>query len=105
SGNAIAIGTGATVSDSELDELNGGEGDYSGASVTVMRNGGAVTTDVFDFDISDALFEISGGDLQYGGQTFASFTSINGVLTISFSSAATAATTALVNDVLQHITY
>ncbi len=48
---------------------------------------------------------MSGNALQAGGLTFATFTSAGGTLTIDFTSSATSATTALVNDVLDHVTY
>ncbi|WLQ13953.1 tandem-95 repeat protein [Hahella aquimaris] len=105
-GSTVTLDSGgdATVSDTELDALNGGNGDYSGGSLTVQRPS-AVTSDVFGFDISGALFTVSGSNLLSDGQTFASFTNTNGTLTISFNSASTAATTALVQDVARHITY
>ncbi|MEJ2043084.1 MAG: cadherin-like domain-containing protein, partial [Reinekea sp.] len=105
-GNTVTLDSGgdATVSDTELDALNGGNGNYAGGSLTVQRPS-AVSSDVFGFDTSGALFTVSGSDLQDGGQTFASFTNTNGVLTISFNSSGTVATTALVQDVARRITY
>ncbi|OZG70831.1 hypothetical protein BTA51_23615 [Hahella sp. CCB-MM4] len=105
-GSTVTLDSGgdATVSDTELDALNGGNGDYSGGSLTVQRPS-AVTSDVFGFDTSGALFTVNGSDLQDAGQTFASFTNTNGVLTITFNSSSTAATTALVQDVTRRITY
>ena len=103
----------AVASDGNLDLMNGGAGDYAGASLTLARHGGGVATDTFGFDTSGANFTVSGTDLQSGGHTFASFTNTGGeltsnhpgVLTITFNSSGTIATTALVNDVLDHITY
>jgi Ca2+-binding RTX toxin-like protein len=92
-----------TVSDVDLGNKNGGNGDYSGASFTVQR-GVANAQDTFAFG-SGGLFTVSGGNLQVGGLTFATFTSTGGVLTISFTSSAATATTALVNDVIEHIRY
>ncbi|TCS16119.1 M10 family metallopeptidase C-terminal domain-containing protein [Caulobacter sp. BK020] len=92
-----------TVSDVDLDALNSGNGDYAGASFTVQR-ASANAADTFAF-ASGGLFTVSGGNLQVGGLTFATFTVVGGVLTISFTSSAATATTALVNDVLDHITY
>jgi hypothetical protein len=94
----------ATVSDKDLDAFNGGAGDYSGASLIIARHSGANAQDAFAFGAS-ALFTVSGNELQSGGQAFATFTSVGGVLTINFTSAGTAATTALVNDVIDHVTY
>ena len=67
--------------------------------------GGAIAEDGFGFDIANALFTVSGSNLKSGGATFATFTIADGVLTITFNSTETAATPALVNDVLAHITY
>ena len=91
------------VSDVDLDARNGGNGDYAGASFTVQR-ASANAADTFAF-ASGGLFTVSGGNLQVGGLTFATFTSVGGVLTIAFTSSAAAATSALVNDVIQHILY
>jgi Ca2+-binding RTX toxin-like protein len=91
------------VSDIDLDARNGGNGDYGGASFTVQR-ASANAADTFGF-ASGGLFTVSGGNLQVGGLTFATFTSTGGVLTISFTSSATTATSTLVNDVIEHITY
>ena len=99
---AVLLGS-LTVSDVDLDARNGGGGDYGGASFTVQR-ASADPADTFAF-ASGGLFTVSGSNLQVGGLTFATFTSVGGVLTISFTSAAATATTALVNDVLNHISY
>ena len=91
------------VSDLELDARNGGNGDYGGASFTVQR-ASANAADSFAF-ASGGSFTVSGGDLQVGGLTFATFTNSGGALTISFTSSGASATTARVNDVINHITY
>ncbi|NGF57534.1 T9SS type B sorting domain-containing protein [Parapedobacter sp. SGR-10] len=105
-GNTVVldIGGNATVSDAEMDALNGGNGNYAGASLTVQRPG-TVPSDVFDFNDGGALFTVSGGNLQSGGLTFATFTHTGGVLTINFTGSGTTATRALVNNVLQRVTY
>jgi Ca2+-binding RTX toxin-like protein len=92
-----------TVSDVDLDNKNGGNGDYGGASFTVQR-ASANAADTFGFG-SGGLFTVSGSNLQAAGLTFATFTSVGGVLTITFTSSATTATTALVNDLINHIAY
>ena len=106
-GNAVVLDAGgnAALSDTELGTLNGGNGNWAGASLTIQRPGTAVGADTFGFDTSGALFTVSGSNLQAGGQTFATFTNTGGVLTINFTSSGTTATTALVNDVAQSITY
>ncbi|ABC29955.1 uncharacterized protein with a C-terminal OMP (outer membrane protein) domain [Hahella chejuensis KCTC 2396] len=101
----LDAGGDAGGSDTELDALNGGNGDYSGGTLTVQRVGGAVTSDLFGFDVDGAAFSVNGSDLQSFGQSFASFTNANGVLSITFNSSSTAATTALVSNVISRITY
>ncbi|MHA6493530.1 DUF4347 domain-containing protein [Pseudomonas borbori] len=106
-GSTVTLDSGgnADLGDTDLEALNGGAGNWSGATLAVQRPGTAVSTDTFGFNLSGALFSVSGSNLQSGGQTFATFTNTGGVLTISFTSSATAATTALVNDIAQRITY
>ncbi|WP_417465733.1 VCBS domain-containing protein [Kordiimonas sp.] len=110
-GAEVTLDSNVTVSDVELDALNSGNGYYSGATLTIARNGGANANDSFSFDTSGNTFVTSGsasaGALNTFGDddTFATYTVSGGTLTITFTSAATAATTSLVNDVLQHIRY
>ena len=61
----------AAVSDAELDALNGGSGLYTGATLTLVRQGGAVVEDGYGFDTANALFAVSGGSLKSGAATFA----------------------------------
>ncbi len=51
-GTAIQLDADVTVSDTELDALNGGSGDYTGATITISRNGGANSDDSFSFGVS-----------------------------------------------------
>ncbi len=99
----------ATLADAEFGALNGGNGNWAGASLTLQRPSGAVSSDIFGFDTSGAQFSVSGtsasGNLQAGGQTFATYTNTGGVLTVTFTSSTAIATTALVNDVAHRVTY
>ncbi|NMY39756.1 DUF4347 domain-containing protein [Pseudomonas sp. WS 5013] len=106
-GNTVRldVGSNASLADAERGALNGGNGDWSGASLVIQRAGTAVSSDVLGFDTAGALFTVSGSNLQANGLTFATFTNTGGVLTITFTSSGTTATTALVNDVAQRITY
>lgn len=97
---AVTLDSDVTVADAEL-----ATGNYNGASMTIARNGGANASDSFGFDTAGALFTVSGGNLQSGGQTFATFTNSGGTLSISFTGSGTAATSALVNNVLQRVQY
>ncbi len=106
-GNTVRldVNNNASLADVELGALNGGNGDWAGASLAIQRSGTAVGSDVLGFDTDGALFTVSGSNLQRNGLTFATFTNSGGVLNISFTSSGTTATTALVNDVAQRITY
>ncbi len=101
----IDAGGNATISDPELQSLNSGNGNWAGATLTIQRAGTALSADQFSFGTTGALFSVNGSSLQSGGLTFATFTNANGVLTISFTSSGTMATTALVNDILPRIFY
>ncbi|HEY5720975.1 MAG TPA: tandem-95 repeat protein [Allosphingosinicella sp.] len=100
----ITINSAITVSDVDLDARNGGSGDYGGASFVINRDV-SNADDLFNFDVTGALFTVNGNDLEAGGQVFATFTQSGGILNISFTSTETIATTALVNDVLRHLQY
>lgn len=106
-GNTVTLDAGgnAVLGDAEFGALNSGSGDWSGASLAVQRAGTAVAADVLGFNTTGASFTVNGSNLQSGGQTFATFTNSGGVLTISFTSSATAATNALVNEVAHRVTY
>ena len=104
-GTAVQLQADADISDLELDAVNGGNGDYDGASITVARNGGANTEDVFAFsglvNVTDA-----GGTLTVGGNAIATVTNTGGTLTINFTSAnGSIPTSALVDEIVQAITY
>ncbi|MCX2980883.1 hypothetical protein EYC98_08400, partial [Halieaceae bacterium IMCC14734] len=103
---AIVLDSTVTIADVELDALNGGAGDYTGASLTLARNIAVNPDDVFGFTAGSGI-SLSGGNLLKGGDIIASFdTSVAGELTITFTSPATAvATTADVNAIAQQLTY
>lgn len=101
-GAPVVLAHSLVLDDVELNALSGGVGAYLGSTLTLARKGGANAADSFGFDTS-SLFSVSGGSLKNsGGYTFANFTASGGTLTLNFDSYATRA---LVNDVLEHITY
>ncbi|RQO81741.1 putative Ig domain-containing protein [Acidovorax sp. FJL06] len=104
-GNTVVLDAGgnATVLDAEFGALSGGQGDWAGGSLTVQRQGTAWAADTLGFNA--AGFSVNGGNLQSGGQTFATFTDTGGVLTVNFTSSGTIATNALVQAVVRGITY
>jgi uncharacterized delta-60 repeat protein len=101
----VVLDSSVVIVDAELSALNAGVGNYSGASLSVSRSGGASAQDLLGFSTSGALFSVSGANLLSGGLTFATFSSTGGTLGINFTGSGTAPTQALVNDVLSHITY
>jgi uncharacterized delta-60 repeat protein len=99
--SAVVIDDNLWIHDSELSETE----DYSGASLTLARAGGAKAADSFSFSLDGARFTVSDDKLQSSGQTFATFTNSDGTLTITFEGDTATPTQWLVNDVLQHIAY
>ena len=100
-----ALLAGVTVSDVDLDARNGGAGDYAGAVFTVQR-AAPNADDIFSLDLTGSFsLDLGAGELTFGGLAFATIDLTGNVVTITFTSAATPATTALVNEVIQHILY
>jgi hypothetical protein len=106
----VALDTNASVSDVELDALNGGNGDYSGASLTLLRNGGSDVNDIFSVATSGSLTVAGGpnggGTVTAAGNVIATIANTgNGQLQFSFADNGTIPTTALVTETLQAIRY
>lgn len=114
--NGLAVST-AVASDTELDALNSGTGNWDGATLNVQRvkAGGAADAsahDVYSFT-SSSLFSATGTIVQGsnsngtlttvpGGTSFASWSYTDGALSISFNANSTSA---LVQDVVRHVGY
>jgi len=103
----VVLDANMQVSDVELDAANGGSGDYAGASVTFERQGGANANDTFAFFSKAYLVDTTNGTISTNnGDVFATFSALPaGTLTISLTSTDTAATSALVDTVLQSVAY
>jgi hypothetical protein len=102
---AAAILAGKGVSDVDLDALNGGAGDYAGATFSIARNLSANAEDSFGL-VPGASFTVDGSDLKAGGLIFATITTnAGGQLVIAFTSLQTTATSALVDDVIASVNY
>ncbi|MCP4276541.1 MAG: VCBS repeat-containing protein, partial [Gammaproteobacteria bacterium] len=101
-GSAVVLDADVEIRDAELDALNSGSGNYSGATVTLVRNGGANSDDVYsETGTLSALTQ--SGNLVVGGTTIGAVTTNSGgTLVLTFDSNAT---TALVNSALQQIAY
>ncbi|MFY8325389.1 tandem-95 repeat protein, partial [Pseudoalteromonas sp. ZZD1] len=101
-GPAIVIDSDVTIADTELDALNGAIGNYNNASLTISRNGGASTQDVFaNNSLLGVLIE--GNTFTYNSTTVGTVTTnSSGTLVLTFNANATSA---IVDSVLQSITY
>jgi hypothetical protein len=95
---AVVLNNAVSISDVDLDALNGGAGNYANATLSLMRNGGANADDVF------AIAALTQGDnLTVNGLVIGTVTTNSaGTLLLSFNANATKAQ---VNSVLQQITY
>ena len=101
-GPAIVLDANALLSDAELD-LFGASGNWSGAVLTLQRDGGANAGDKFGFTGSGSTgVNVSGSALRIGTIVVGTLSNSGGTLTITFNGAATAAR---VDQVLQAITY
>jgi len=97
-GAPVVLDNNATIADPELDAAN----NYNGATLTLVRNGGANADDLFDGSGTlNPLLE--SGSLVVSGTTIGTVTTNSGgTLFLTFNSNAT---TALVTSALQQITY
>ena len=102
-GAAVRLDADVDISDINLDGLNGGAGDYSRATLTLARAGGANAHDAFGF--SPTGFTVSGASLlDANGVAFATFTSTGGQLVVTFTGSGVA-TSALADLVARAVTY
>ncbi|MEN3068951.1 beta strand repeat-containing protein [Uliginosibacterium sediminicola] len=100
-GEAVALLPGATLSDPQLDVLNGGAGDYQGASIVIERSAGAQAEDVFSFLAGNGL-SLENGKILLNGQAIADFVQQDGKLTLSFTASISQA---MAQNVLRQIAY
>ena len=106
-GPPVILDADVDVSDAEMDGFNAGNGNYDGASVTLVRNGGAASEDVFSFNDGNGI-TLVGGNLIKNSQIIASFdtTSTPGELVVSFTDANGEIPTSVdVDNILRQITY
>ena len=106
-GAAVVLDADVDLSDSELDALNGGLGDYNGASLTLARNGSASTEDILSFNDSNGI-TLVGANLIKNSQTIATFdiTTTPGQLVITFTNTnGETPTSTDVDNILRQITY
>lgn len=98
----VQLDTDVTIADPELDALNGGNGNYDGATLQLQRNGGANADDQYS-NTGNLSTLTQGQAFNIGATTVGTVTTNSGgTLLLTFNSSAT---TALVNQTLQGITY
>ena len=101
SSTQVQLDTNASISDTELDVSD----DFSGATLTFVRNGGVNTEDVMTVQTAGSL-TVAGGNVSSGGNVIATIdSSTSGQIVITFANNGTAPTGALVDEVLQNVTY
>ena len=103
----VVLDPDVTVQDVELGSRNGGLGNYSGSTVTLVRNGGAATEDLLGFSDGNGI-TLSGTSLYKNGIVIATFdtTSTVGELVITFTDAnGEIPTAADVESILRQVTY
>ena len=97
-GSAVVLDSNVQIVDADL----AAAGNYSGATLTLARNGGANVQDVFSNTGTLGVLA-QGGNLTIGGTTIGTVTSNSGgTLTLTFNSSATQS---LVNSAMQQIAY
>ncbi|MFJ5361041.1 beta-propeller fold lactonase family protein [Pectobacterium sp. CHL-2024] len=101
----IVLAPDATVSDAQMDKLNGGKGNYDGATLKITLGDGKTALDKLGFSADNGL-TLSGDTLQKDGVTIGQVSNKDGVLTIRFNAnAGTIPTTEDVQNTLRQITY
>jgi hypothetical protein len=109
-GAPVQIAPGVTIADIELDALNGGNGNYAGASLTITRDGSVNADDRFTI-VSGGSLTVAGGPdgsgtVSAGGNVIAVIADTgNGQLQITFANNGTVPTTALVIETLRAVHY
>ena len=94
-GSPVVLDSNVTITDTELTAAN----NFNGATLTLTRNGGASSQDVFS---SSGTLSLSGGNVVVGGTTIGTYTNSGGTLAMTFNSNAT---NTLVNSAMQQIAY
>ena len=100
-GEAVVLADGLSLSDVNFDRLAQGAGDYGGGALTILRDGGASSSDVFGFAGANG-YVLQDGQILKEGRAVASFSQQAGALSISFLAGATQADA---NAILRQVTY
>lgn len=106
-GAAVVIDADVSISDAELDVLNGGNGNYAGTSLTIVRNGGADAEDVLSFNDGNGITLIGNSLIKNGLSIgFLDTFTTAGELVVYFTDASgEIPTSSDVDNILRQITY
>ena len=94
-GSPVVLDADVQIFDAELSALN----NFSGATLTLVRNGGANAEDVFS---ATGTLSLSSGNVIVSGTTIGTYTNSGGTLAFTFNGNATQS---LVNSAMQQIAY
>ncbi|MBX3325246.1 MAG: DUF4347 domain-containing protein, partial [Nitrospira sp.] len=97
-GAAVVMDTGVKILDTELSGAN----NFSSATLTLSRNGGANSQDLFSATGTLASISAASGNVVVGGVTIGTYINSGGMLVFTFNSSAT---NALVNSAMQQLAY
>ena len=97
-GSAVVLDANVQIFDAELSTLN----NFSGATLTLARNGGTSSQDVFSATGTLSSISAASGNVVVGGTTIGTYTNSSGTLVFTFNSNAT---NTLVNSAMQQIAY
>ena len=97
-GLAVVLDSNVTIIDPELSASN----NFSGATLTLVRSGGASSQDVFSATGTLSSISSASGNLVVGATTIGTYTNAGGTLVLTFNANAT---NALVNSAMQQIAY
>ncbi len=97
----VDLAPNALAHDHEMDAFASGAGDYTGATLTLSRAGGAVASDLFGVDPNSTV-SLAGGTISVAGVAIGTVVQSGGVAQFAFNASATSAR---VDSFLAAITY
>ncbi|MBS0155651.1 MAG: cadherin domain-containing protein, partial [Nitrospira sp.] len=97
-GSPVVMDNNVTITDTELTAAN----NFNGATLTLTRNGGANSQDVFSATGTLSSIAATSGNIVVGGTTIGTYTNSGGTLVFTFNSSAT---NTLVNSAMQQLAY
>lgn len=105
--NWVILDPDVEIYDAALSAANNGQGNFDGASLTIERSAGVVAEDSFGFQFSSiSTLQQFDNTILNNGVVIATFTESSGQLQVTFTASnGETPTTALVNEVMQSVTF